>query len=388
MLPATHPAPAPAPYWPLWAACFLGYAAIGMTIQVMPAYAHERLGAGAVTAGMAVTVGSLATMIARPVAGRLADQHGGRGVVMAGAILGLAGGLGHLLATTLPALVLARLVLGAGEGALFTASIGWVLDQADPMRRGEIAGHFGLSMWTGLAAGPVLGAALLTIGTYRSVWIAASLFPALAFALIARTPPMKARPVADPGIRRALLPRAAWRPGAANVFASVGYGVVAAFLVPRFAALHLAGQDFALAAFGIAFMTTRFLGSPAVDHFGARRVLVVAFCVEAAGLAGLALARTAAPAFACTALTGAGLAMLYPCLASLVTQAAHPRERGAALGAVTSAWDLGLAVGGPLGGVIAGTSEAAPFAFGAGAALLATLPLLSRSRRPRVASRA
>ncbi|WP_354456842.1 transposase family protein [Methylobacterium sp. 1030] len=87
---------------------------------------------------------------------------------------------------------------------------------------------------------------------------------------------------------------------------------MAAFLVPRFVALHLAGQDFALAAFGIAFMATRFLGSPAVDHFGARRVLVVAFCVEATGLAGLALARTAAPAFACTALTGAALAMLYP----------------------------------------------------------------------------
>ena len=31
------------PYWRLWAACFLGFGAIGMTMQVMPAYAHERL---------------------------------------------------------------------------------------------------------------------------------------------------------------------------------------------------------------------------------------------------------------------------------------------------------------------------------------------------------
>ena len=58
------------PYWRLWSACFLGFGAIGMTIQVMPAYAHERLGANAITAGLAVTIGSLATMISRPVSGR------------------------------------------------------------------------------------------------------------------------------------------------------------------------------------------------------------------------------------------------------------------------------------------------------------------------------
>jgi nitrate/nitrite transporter NarK len=55
------------PYWRLWSACFLGFGAIGMTMQVMPAYAHERLGADAITAGLAVTIGSLATMFSRPV---------------------------------------------------------------------------------------------------------------------------------------------------------------------------------------------------------------------------------------------------------------------------------------------------------------------------------
>ncbi|WP_407175100.1 MFS transporter [Bradyrhizobium sp. STM 3562] len=351
-----------------------------MTIHVMPSYAHDRLGADAVTAGMAVTIGSLATMVARPLAGRLADQRGGRGVVMAGSILGLAGGLGHLVATGLPELILARLALGAGEGALFTASIGWVLARAEPSRRGRIAGHFGLSMWTGLAAGPVLGAAILAVGSYRSVWIAASTFPALASVLVAWTRHSDRASLAGASIRRAFLPKAAWIPGASNVFASIGYGVIAAFLVPRFEALHLIGKDLALAAFGIAFMITRFVGSPSVDRFGARRVILAAFLVEAAGLAGLYAAHTAWPAFTFTMLTGAGLSMLYPCLASLVTEAADPRERSAALGAVTSAWDLGLAVGGPLGGLVAGTANAGPFALGAAAALLATMPLLLRPK--------
>lgn len=373
--------PDAAPYWSLWAACFLGYAAIGMTIQAMPSYAHDRLGAGAVAAGVAVTIGSLATMITRPIAGRLADQRGGRGVVMVGSLLGLVGGLGHLAATTLPILILARLALGAGEGALFTASVGWVLAGANPSRRGRIAGHFGLSMWFGLAAGPMLGAVILAVGTYRGVWAAASVFPVVAWTLIARTPRSSASVSANPGIRRALLPRAAWIPGVSNVFASMGYGVIAAFLLPRFEALHLMGQEFALAVFGVAFMITRFVGSPSVDRFGARRVLLVALLIEAAGLGGLSFVRMALPAFACTVLAGAGLSMLYPCLASLVTKAADPHERSTAIGAVTSAWDLGLAAGGPLGGLVAGTLNNGPFALGAAAALIATLPLLPHPRR-------
>ena len=371
------------PYWRLWSACFLGFSAIGMTMQVMPAYAHDRLGADAVTAGLAVTIGSLGTMVSRPVSGRIADQSGGRRVAMAGAVLGLIGGIGHVLATTLPVLFVARIFLGAGEGALFTGSVGWILAHTAQSRRGKVAGHFGLAMWMGLASGPLFGTALLAIGPYRNVWIAASFLPMLAWVLVASTPAEARVPSGGPAIRRALGPRAAWVPGVSGVFASIGYGIIAAFLVPRFAALDLAGQDFALTVFGIAFMVTRFLGSGYADRLGGRRVLLAAFLIEAAGLAGLYFAHAEWLAFASTALAGAGLSLLIPSVTSLVTDAANPHEQTAALGAVTSAWDLGVAIGGPLGGLVAGVTNAGPFALGAVAALIAIAPLAIRPRRER-----
>lgn len=371
------------PYWRLWSATFLGFAAIGMTIQVMPAYAHERLGADAITAGLAVTIGSLATMFSRPISGRIADQSGGRRVAMVGAILGLIGGIGHVVATNLPALIVARLFLGAGEGALFTGSVGWILAHTEQSQRGKVAGHFGLAMWMGLASGPILGTALLAAGAYRNVWIAASIMPILAWALVASTRPEDRVASGGAQIRRALFPKAAWVPGASGVFCSIGYGVIAAFLVPRFAALGFAGQNLALTAFGIAFMMTRFLGSGYANRFGGRRALLSAFLIESVGLAGLALTHVEWLAFASTALAGAGLSLLIPSVTSLVTEAAGPHERTAAVGAVTSAWDLGVAVGGPLGGFVAGTSNAGPFALGAVAALIAIGPLAIRSKRER-----
>ncbi|WP_187395109.1 MFS transporter [Pigmentiphaga aceris] len=376
--PDAYRARAAAPYWPLWVTCFLGYAAMGMTIQVMPAYAHQQMGAAAFGAGLAVTIGSLAAMLARPIAGRLADQHGPRGIVLAGSVLGVAGGIGHLLSIDLPTLIVARLLLGAGEGALFTAAIAWVLADTDPTQRGRIAGQFGASMWCGLAGGPVLGAAVLWISGFRGVWIIASLLPALAWLLIVRTPRGIDPTVPTDRAPRSWLPRAAQLPGASNIAAGISYGTIAAFLVPRFDSLQLPGQQLVLAVFGLSFITCRFIGSAWVDRFGARRVLLTSFLIEAVALGGLAVNVTTALAFQCVILAGAGLSLLYPCLATLVSEATPTRERATALGAVTSAWDLGVAFGGPLGGLVAGATNAPPFVVGAVAALCAMLPLMIR----------
>lgn len=372
--------PRAAPYWPLWLACLLGYAAMGMTIQVMPTYARQQMGAAAFGAGLAVTIGSLAAMLARPIAGRLADQHGPRRIVLTGSALGVAGGIGHLLAVDLPTLIAARLLLGAGEGALFTAAIAWVLADVDPARRGRVAGQFGASMWLGLAGGPVLGAAMLWTSGFRGVWIIASLLPAVACWLVLVTPRTPRAVAAGDDAPRALVPRAAWLPGASNVAAGVSYGTVAAFVVPRFDSLALPGQQLALAVFGLSFISCRLIGSGWVDRVGARRVLFVSFLIEAIGLGGLAVNVNTALAFQCVILAGAGLSLLYPCLATLVSDAAPARERGTALGAVTSAWDLGVAVGGPLGGLVAGASNGPPFIVGAIAALCAILPLMAKRR--------
>ena len=56
------------------------------------------------------------------------------------------------------------------------------------------------------------------------------IIPMLAWLLVAST---RAEDLVSSGgtnIRRALFPRAAWVPGASGVFASIGYGIIAAFL--------------------------------------------------------------------------------------------------------------------------------------------------------------
>ena len=66
----------PAPVARLAVAVFCGYAAIGAGIQILPEAARERFGASEWAIGAAVTAASLAAVVARPVAGRRADERG------------------------------------------------------------------------------------------------------------------------------------------------------------------------------------------------------------------------------------------------------------------------------------------------------------------------
>ncbi|MBW8760953.1 MAG: MFS transporter, partial [Burkholderiales bacterium] len=277
---------ADAPVLRLWLNAFAGYVCIGSMIQVMPAYVQARFTVSPYAVGVAVTVGFLATMIARPIAGRLVDARGARGIVMAGTIGAALGGVAHLLAPNYFCLILARLMLGLGEGALFTASIGWVLSGATNKRSGGIAGRFGLSMWGGLTVGPIIGAALDAIFGFRAVWLMASVLPVAGLILVATTSGGEAVRDVRPAPSRSWFPAAARGPSGSYVFSSIGYGVIASCLVPRMTTLDLPERNFALAVFGVAFLGARFLASPLVDHLGPRRMLIAALVVEIVGLLG------------------------------------------------------------------------------------------------------
>ena len=123
----------------------------------------------------------------------------------------------------------------------------------------------------------------MAVGTYRNVWVAATILPMLSWVLVASTRPECRVSSGGTNIRRALFPRAASVPGRFWRIRQHWIWDHRCVSGPRFAALHFAGQNFALTVFGIAFMITRFLGSGYADRFGGRRVLLSAFLIESVG---------------------------------------------------------------------------------------------------------
>jgi MFS family permease len=330
----------------LWAAVLCGYLALGATIQALPGL---RLGSAATT-GALVTLAAGATALARPFAGRWADR--GAPVARVGAVLIALGAIGHLAARSVPEMACTRLVLGAGEGALFTGALVAVLHDAPGERRGRLIGHFGLSMWGGLALGPVIAAA----AGDAALWVATTCaLAALACATIAS--PRRVRPATPPvaiaaPARSGLLPPVALRLGLLLGLSSFGYGTLNAFVATR-----TGDAGLALGLFAGAFVVTRALGSRLVDDHGPQRVARAAIAVEA-------LALPFIPHPAALIVLGAGLSLVLPALMTWLVELVHESERGAAVGAITSCWDVGIAVAGPVGGL----SVTHAFAFAAVAA--------------------
>jgi MFS family permease len=371
----------------VFAVTFAGLLAVGAVLPVLPRYVHGPLDGGNIAVG--VVVGSYAAtgLLLRPIAGRFADRRGRRPTVLVGSLLVAASGFLYLLPFGIPGLVLARLVLGAGEGTVFTAGSAWIVDLAPADRRGRVIGLYGLAVWGALSIGPLIGELLLHASGYRLVWLFAGAMPLIGAAIAARVPDPY-RPAA--GIEHEehpLIAREALRPGAALALASTGYATVAAFVVLHLDARGIGHGALAFGAFATMVVLTRLVGGDLPDRIGPARVAAAAAVVEAIGLATIGVAGSLAVAIAGSLAMGAAFSLLYPSLSLIVVERVPEGRRGAALGTFTAFFDAGVGIGAPLAGLAAALSDyEGAFLLSAAIALLSAtaiaVAIAGRRREP------
>lgn len=348
--------PDPAPARRLWVAVFFGYLALGATMQELPGYVVGHFHQSTWTATVLVGIAFAATAFARPFVGRGGDAGYARRIVLAGALLVALGAVGQLLAPSVLLLAGARLVMGAGEAALFSAALPWVIKSAPGDRRGRVTGWFGLSMWAGLAIGPLLAVAASQVRGSLAVWCLVISLPVVSIVVIATT---RQRPLITPTVPvlpsswRDLMPAGVGVPGTFLGLGAYGYGTISALVVLYLTTSGMGGQNYALAIFAAGFLIFRFLGSPFIDRLGARTIGRVSAIIAAIGLLGLALASVAPLALAGAAVAGAGLSLFYPSATGMALLSTDPSRIGATAGATTSFWDLGVLCAGMISGAIA-----------------------------------
>ena len=335
----------------VFAVTFCGLVAVGSVLPVLPRYIHGPLGSGDLAVGVVIGAYAITGLLLRPVAGRLADTRGRKQTVLVGAVMVGLSGLLYLPSLGLAGLIFARLLLGAGEGAVYTAGSAWIVDLAPAQRRGQVLGLYGLAVWGGLSVGPLVGELLLNLGGYTTVWIFAAVLPVLgaSFALLARDPfvPVKH---AEP---HPLIAPEAVGPGFAIALASMGYAAIATFIVLHLEARGIGHGATVFAAFAAMLVLTRLVFGHLPDRVGAAPVAIVATLGEAAGLVLIAFAQTLPAAIAGGLAMGAAFSLLNPALMLIALGRVSPQARGAAMGTYTAFFDAGVGIGAPLAGLVA-----------------------------------
>ncbi len=338
---------------------FIAFLCIGLPIAVLPGYVHEQLGFSAVVAGLTIGSQYLATLLSRPMAGRLSDSVGTKraivyglsGIVLSGVLTLISTLLQSFPLPSLLILIVGRLLLGVAQGLIGVGTISWCMGQVGVEHTARSISWNGIASYGAIAIGAPLGVVMVGELGFASLGVALSLLAGAALLIIRNKPSV-------PVIRGERLPF--WAVfgriapfGAGLSLASIGYGTLTTFITLFYVSRGWTGAAWCLTVFGVCFILARLLFISSIARFGGFNSAIACMSIESLGLVLLWLAPSTAFALVGAGLAGFGLSLVYPALGVEAIKQVPNTSRGAGLSAYAVFFDLALAIAGPLMGAVA-----------------------------------
>ncbi|MCY3576871.1 MAG: MFS transporter [bacterium] len=353
--------------------CLCGVAyfmALGLVYPVLPGFVENDLGGGPVAVGLAVGGFGLSAAVARPLVAPLGDSKGRRFVVLWGCVLAGLGILGNLWAVNVAVAVMFRLVTGLGEAFYFVGIAAAAQDMAPEHRRGEATSYFSVTVYSGLAVGPIIGERLAAAVNADAVWILGGAMMALATALSAIS--MPGRPADAPtGWPTSFIHWPATRPALLLGLGLLGYSGFLAFIKLHVDDIGFEHSGAVFATFAVMVISLRILLARLPDRLGPQRTSTMSYVCSATGLWIIAFWSQIPGVFVGTAILAMGQTFLFPALFVMAVQSAPANKRSQAIGTFSIAFDLAVGLGGLiLGGVVEVSSYSMAFFAGGSLSLL------------------
>ena len=370
------------PFVALAAATLAFFVAGGIVLPAAPQFAERALGADRIGVGIAIASFSIASLLVRPLVGWSTDRFGRRPVLILGAGLTIAALLLHVVASSLELFIVARSLFGAAEAFYFVAALSAASDLAPEGRRGEAISFLSLSLYLGLAIGPLLGESVFTAtGSYVAVWLTAAAVAAGAFGLTLVTPETAIEP--EPGAARRrgrLYHPAGLFPGFLILLGIWGMAGYLAFVPLYVTEIGMSGASMPLAVYALVVVGLRIVGARLPDRLGAARLSGTALALSALGLTVIALVPTPPGLLVGTAIFASGVAFTFPALLSLAVSRVAPDERGTVVATTSLFLDLAFGLAPvALGAVAQASGYPAAFLVGAAASGAGCIILLLRA---------
>ncbi len=319
----------------------------------VPGYLSE-LGATEGMIGLLFSAGALASLVMRPLLGRILDLRPRRTIILIAGAANVAVLL--LLATTavwgpyLWALVLLQRVI---QLALFTTIITYAVDSISISRRTQGLAIYGLSGLVPIAVGGLVGD--ITIGAlgFVGLFLASAAASSVAWFFYYTLPPI---PVAGVEKRRgfwqALGQRNLLPLWLATLLFSTGMEVIFIFTRTYVDTRQIGTTGAVFAVYGASAATLRIIGGRLYDRFPHRLMLVGAIVVYGIGLSVLAMAGSLPFVLLAACLSGSAHGIAFPLLSSEVANRARESERGSAMSVFTSIFDIAVLAGAPVVGML------------------------------------
>lgn len=327
---------------------FLVFTSVFQLLPVAP-YRMLALGGTPASAGWFLGLLTISCAVSAPFTGPLCDRVGHRrSLILAGASLSVITAIYSLVQDN--TLLLTLVVLhGVVWSALMAASSAYATATIPPARRAEGLGYWGMASIVAIGVAPTLG-----FWVYQYGWHVLCLELAALNVLMTGVGwwlPDERIAAADVGASLADEPRRfgiEWRVIVLAISLSCisyGYGGLTSFSALFADAIGVSPRSMFLSAMAVSVIASRLFIGRRMDTWGAGSVLVGSLVFPVCGLVLLATAGGRV-GFALAGLAfGAGFGLVWPAFAALVMASIPMARRGAAFGAILSAFDTGIGVG-------------------------------------------
>lgn len=357
----------------------LGFA----SMLLLPLYL-DHLGATRTEVGLAMAVGGIGSLAARPLVAWSLDRVGRKPTLVVGTLLVVLGMSLLAFARDMGPLVYGvRVVFGVGQGALFTGYFTLAADLVPPARRTEGIALFGISGLLPIGLNAFVAFARLDPSATRWVYPVAALVVLASLVVLARLPepprPDAAADAASEGSVWSALRQPRLFPVwlATALFAAVlGTFMTFVTVLAQRRGLEWPAAVWLPYAFGA--VSVRLVGARLPDRVGPHNLIAPAIGVYVAALLVAARATTDAGFLFAGLLGGLAHGSCFPIVASQTVTRAPARWRGSVVALFTGVWQGAEMAAPPLAGALADRAgDETMFASVAVLAALALLPWLA-----------
>lgn len=341
----------------LFAAGLLFWAGLAAHLPTLPLYI-EATGANEQMIGLVMGTFAVGLLASRQWLAKLADSRGRKLVLLIGMAAVAIAPLGYWLTDQLGLLMVIRALHGISIAAFALAYSALVVDFSPPQHRGELIGYMSLVNPTGMALGPALGGYVQEWFGFGPMFLMSAgmgvvgLFCTALVQESNRVKNSQDEPASqfwslllDPRVRI---------PALILLLIGLTFGTLSTF-VPLYikeAGVSLNTGLFYTAA-AIASFLIRLVVGPASDRHGRGPFISLSLLFYTLSMVMLWQAHSAAAFLLAGAIEGAGSGTLIPMMAALMADRSQAHERGRMFGVCMIGFDVGIALAGPVLGLVA-----------------------------------
>ena len=306
---------------------------------------------------------SVGTIVFRSYCGKLSDRKGRGYMMQLGLVVAMIIPLSYALSNYIPLLIFLRVVHGISIAAYDSSYNALVSDIAPVEKRGEVIGYMSLVQPIGFVFGPTIGGLTYQFLGYQLLFVSASLLALVGYLLIFQIrskinenniqEPVSIKKPARSGFWQTILSARVITPALVLLSLGCGFGTLTAFMPILMQQKHIsinAGTYYTIAALS-GFMVRFFVGRVS-NQWGRGIFISIGICFYALSMAIIYFASYDYEFVLSGIVEGFGSGLVFPGTVALLADRTFIQERGYIIGIAWIGFDLGIAISGPLMGML------------------------------------